>query len=80
MSHIRPQAADPSSVAAYLDVSRLPDGRYAVVYTAGAVRRCSYTPVVEQVVRQAQRAGNLPIRTDDETLREHCHTVELSLL
>ena len=80
MSYALPQAADSPPVTAYLDVSRLPDGRYAVVYTAGTVRRRSYTPAVDQVVRQAQRAGNLPIRTSDESLRQRCQMAALPLL
>lgn len=80
MGHALHQTTGSTVASAYLEVSCLPDGRYAVVYTAGVVRRCSYTPSAEQVVRQAQRAGNLPIRTNDETLRQHCQAVELPLL
>jgi len=65
---------------AYLEVSRLSDGRYCVAYTTGTVSRRSYTLSVEQVVRQAQRAGNIPIRTDDDALRQHCQDAALPLM
>jgi len=65
---------------AYLVVTRMPDGRYCVVYTAGKVRRRSYTSTLEQVVRQAQLAGSIPVCTDDETLRKRCQEVALPLI
>jgi rRNA-processing protein FCF1 len=61
-------------------VTRLPDGRYCVAYTDGSVSRRSYTPLVEQVVRQAQRAGGIPVRTDDEVLRQHCREAAVPLI
>lgn len=65
---------------AYLEVTRLPDGRYCVAYTAGEVSRKSYTPSLEQVVRQAQRAGGLPVRTDDGALRQLCEDAAVPLI
>jgi hypothetical protein len=65
---------------AYLAVTRLPDGRYCVAYTAGGISRKSYTPSLEQVVRQAQRAGGLPVRTDDSALRQRCQDAQLPLI
>jgi len=65
---------------AYLSVTRMPDGRYCVAYTAGNVRRLSYTPSAELVVRQAQRAGDIPICTDDAALRQRCQDVDLPLI
>lgn len=65
---------------AYLVVTRLPDGRYCVAFTDGGVSRKSYTSSVEQVVRQAQRAGSLPVRTDDQELRQRCVECELPLI
>jgi hypothetical protein len=71
-------SATPSQ--AYLLVTRLPDGRYCVAFTDGGVSRKSYTSSVEQVVRQAQRAGSLPVRTDDQELRQRCAESKLSLI
>lgn len=65
---------------AYLVVTRLPDGRYSVVYTLGRVRRRSYTPSPEQVIRQAQHAGGIPVCTDDEVLRQRCREAALPLI
>lgn len=65
---------------AYLLVTRLPDGRYCVAYTDGGVSRKSYTPSAEQVVRQAQRAGGLPVQTEDLELRKRCAEAELPLI
>ncbi len=67
-------------VGAYLIVTRTPDGRYCVAYTAGSMSRRSYTPLLEQVVRQAQRAGGIPIHTDDEALRQRCQDLALPLV
>ncbi len=69
-----------TSSQAYFLVTRLADGRYCVAFTDGDVSRKSYTPSVEQVVRQAQRAGNLPIRTDDQELRQRCAESKLPLI
>lgn len=65
---------------AYLKVTRTPDGRYCVAYTIDTLSRRSYTPQLEQVVRQAQRAGGIPIHTDDEALRQRCRELALPLL
>ncbi|NTW01102.1 MAG: hypothetical protein HGA19_07280 [Oscillochloris sp.] len=65
---------------AYLIVTLQPDGRYCVAYTDGRISRLSYTPSLEQVIRQAQRAGGLPIRTDDAKLRQRCLDAALSLI
>ncbi len=75
-----PRTTGPAPDHAYLNVTRLPDGRYCVAYTDGQVSRRSYTPSVEQVIRQAQRAGHLPIRTDDDVLRERCKDAQLPLM
>jgi len=80
MCDASPQTTGSTPDRAYLAVARLPDGRYAVSYTAGEVSRRSYTPSVEQIIRQAQRAGNIPIRTDDDALRQRCQDVELPLI
>jgi hypothetical protein len=57
----------------YLDVVRLEDGRYCVQFVkGGAVPRTSYTGHAGAVVKQAQRAGNIPIRTADAELRRMC--------
>lgn len=64
----------------YLAVTLLPDGRYCVAYTVGGVSRQSYTPSLEQVIRQAQRAGGLPVQTDDSALRQRCIDAELPLI
>ena len=65
---------------AYLTVTRMPDGRYCVDYIVGGLNRRSYTPQLEQVVQQAQRAGGIPIHTDDEPLRQRCRDLALPLL
>lgn len=70
----------PARSGAHLIVTRLPDGRYCVAYTDGAISRKSYTPSLEQVIRQAQRAGGLPIRTDDSELRQRCVEAALPLI
>ena len=64
----------------YLDVARLDDGRYSVQFVKhGTVPRTSYTRQADAVVKQAQRAGNIPIHTNDADLRRICrdHLVEL---
>lgn len=73
-------AGETEPVGAYLVVTRAADGRYCVAYTDGKISRRSYTPSVEQVIRQAQRAGRLPVRTDDATLRQRCQEVALPLI
>jgi hypothetical protein len=65
---------------AYLDVARLENGRYCVRFVKdGLVPRTSYTNHSDAVVRQAQRAGNIPVRTVDAELRHLCrdHLLEL---
>jgi hypothetical protein len=58
---------------AYLDVVRMEDGRYCVQFVKrGAVPRTSYTGYAGAVVKQAQRAGNIPIHTGDAELRRMC--------
>jgi hypothetical protein len=57
----------------YLDVVRLEDGRYCVQFVKrGAAPRTSYTGHASAVVKQAQRAGNIPIHTGDAELRRMC--------
>lgn len=73
-------AGETAPAGAYLDVTRTADGRYCVAYTGGGVSRRSYTSSVEQVIRQAQRAGGIPVRTDDEALRRSCQEAALPLV
>jgi hypothetical protein len=64
----------------YLDVERLEDGRYRVQFVkSGATPRTSYTAFTDAVVKQAQRAGNIPVHTSDQDLQRLCrdHLVEL---
>jgi hypothetical protein len=70
----------PTPSRAFLDVARLPDGRFEVAFTQGELRRRSYTPSAELVVRQAQRAGGIPVRTDDAELRQRCLDAQVPLL
>jgi hypothetical protein len=72
--------ANPPSDSPYLLVTRTPDGRYCVDFTDSRVSRRSYTRSAEQVVRQAQRAGGIPVRTDDGVLRECCQNAALPLI
>ncbi len=65
---------------AYLDVTRSTDGRYCVAFVRGDVRRMSYTPSVDQIVAQAQCAGNIAVRTSDITLRQRCQEAGLALI
>jgi hypothetical protein len=64
---------------AHLVVTRAPDGRYSVTYNNGDVSRHSYTSSMEQVIRQAQRAGHIPVQTDDPELRQGCQDASLPL-
>ena len=81
MSVVQPESTGALPTGgAYLIVTRTPDGRYCVAYTTDSVNRRSYTPVLEQVVQQAQRAGGIPIHTDDEALRARCRELALPLL
>lgn len=58
---------------AYLDVVRLDDGRYRVRFVKdGVPPRISHTDDAGDVVRQAERAGNIPVRTEDAELRSVC--------
>jgi hypothetical protein len=65
----------------YLDVERVADGRYCVQFIKerGTPRK-SYTAHVGDVVKQAQRAGNIPIRTEDEELRRLCRDCMVKLI
>jgi hypothetical protein len=76
------QHATPSgpAVAAQLDVTPTPDGRYYVVFTRAGVSRRSYAASLAQVVGQAQRAGVAAVRTDDPALRARCEELGLALL
>ncbi|MFL5806746.1 MAG: hypothetical protein ACJ8CR_34090 [Roseiflexaceae bacterium] len=66
---------------AYLDVVRLDDERYCVQFIKyGAIPRTSYTWHVGDVVKQAQRAGNIPIRTNDAELRRMCQDQSVELI
>lgn len=65
---------------AYLDVTRVSDGRYCVAFVRGESSRRSYTPSVEQIVVQAQRAGSIAVRTDDPALRQYCQEAGVALL
>jgi hypothetical protein len=73
-------ADSPTPSRAYLDVTRLPDGRFEVAFTQGELRRKSYTPSIELVVRQALRAGGIPVRTADDELRQRCRDAQVPLL
>jgi rRNA-processing protein FCF1 len=64
----------------FLDVTRTADGRYCVDFTRNGVSRRSYTPSIEQVIGQAQRAGNLAVRTDDLALRQRCQEAGVALM
>jgi hypothetical protein len=65
----------------YLDVVRLGDERYCVQFVKyGAVPRTSYTRQATAVVKQAQRAGNIPVRTDDAELRRLCRDQLVELI
>lgn len=73
--------ATTPQVPVYLDVSRLADGRYCVQFVKdGAPSRTSYAGEAEAVVRQAQRAGNIPVRTRDAELRHACESQLVDLL
>ena len=64
----------------YLDVVRLGDGRYSVQFVKqDALPRTSYTNQADAVVKQAKRAGNIPIHTSDAELQRLCrdHLVEI---
>lgn len=66
---------------AYLDVVRLDDGRYCVQFVKdGVIPRTSYTNHVGAVVKQAQRAGNIPIHTNDVDLRRMCRDQSVELI
>jgi hypothetical protein len=65
----------------YLDVVRLGDGRYCVQFVKhGVVPRTSYTGQASAVVKQAQRAGNIPIHTSDTDLRRLCRDQLVELI
>jgi hypothetical protein len=65
----------------YLDVVRLDDGRYCVQFVKqGAVPRTSYTGQADAVVKQAQRAGNIPIHTSDADLQRICRDQLVELI
>ena len=65
----------------YLDVVRLGDGRYSVqLVKHGVVPRTSYTYQAGAVVKQAQRAGNIPIHTSDADLRRICGDQSVELI
>jgi hypothetical protein len=65
----------------YLDVVRLGDGRYRVqLVKHGTPPRTSYTGQPDAVVKQAQRAGNLPIRTSDDDVRRICRDQMVDLI
>jgi hypothetical protein len=65
----------------YLNVVRLGDGRYCVQFVKqGVVPRTSYTGQADAVVKQAQRAGNIPIRTSDADLQRICRDQLVELI
>ncbi|GAB4433179.1 MAG: hypothetical protein OHK0015_21630 [Chloroflexi bacterium OHK40] len=80
MEEQSPVTGHPEVASPHFVVTRMPDGRYCVAYTNGVLSRRSYTPSLEQVIRQAQLAGGLPIRTDDAALRQRCQEVALRLI
>ena len=75
---------DDSAIAQprpYLDVVRLADGRYRVqLVKHGFPPRTSYTGQAGAVVKQAQRAGNLPIHTTDDDVRRICRDQLVELI
>lgn len=73
-------AGETAPSDAHLVVTRTSDGRYCVAYIHRGVSRRSYTASVEQVIRQAQRAGSIPVQTDDEALRQRCQEAALPLI
>jgi hypothetical protein len=65
----------------YLDVVRLDDGRYCVQFVKqGVAPRTSYTGQADAVVKQAQRAGNIPIHTSDADLQRICRDQLVELI
>lgn len=65
----------------YLDVVRLNDGRYCVQFVKhGAVPRTSYTGQAIAVVKQAQRAGNIPVHASDADLQRLCREQLVELI
>jgi len=71
----------PRHQGPYLHAVRLDDGRYRVQFLKhGAVPRTSYTPQAGAVVKQAQRAGNIPIHTDDADLQAMCRSQHVELI
>ena len=73
-------ASLPTS-SSYLDVARLDDGRYCVQFVKyGAIPRTSYTIHMGAVVKQAQRAGNIPIHTNDVDLQRMCRDQLVELI
>ena len=81
-------AADPIGAenqqayeGAYLKVVRLEDGRYCVQFLKyGVPPRTSYTAFSDAVIKQAQRAGNIPIHTDDRDLQRMCQDNRVELI
>jgi hypothetical protein len=71
----------PAHEGPYLDVVRLEDGRYCVRFVKhGVVPRTSYTGQASAVVKQAQRAGNIPIHTSDADVRRMCRDQLVELI
>lgn len=65
----------------YLDVVRMGDGRYRVqLVKHGVTPRTSYTAQASAVVKQAQRAGNIPIHTSDDDVRRICRDQLVELI
>jgi hypothetical protein len=65
----------------YLDVVRQGDGRYRVrLVKHGVIPRTSYTAQAGAVVKQAQRAGNIPIHTSDDDVRRICRDQLVELI
>jgi hypothetical protein len=59
----------------------LGDGRYCVQFVKqGAVPRTSYTGQAVDVVKQAQRAGNIPVHTSDAVLQGLCREQSVKLI
>jgi hypothetical protein len=71
----------PAETGPYLHVVRLGDGRYQVqLVKQGVVPRTSYTLQAEAVVKQAQRAGNIPIHTSDADVQRICRNQSVELI
>jgi len=78
---MNPEEATPRMPEKYLDVARLTDGRYCVHFMKqGVIPRTSYALRVGDVVKQALRAGHVPVRTSDEELQRACSDQQVEVI